>query len=100
MRSIGDRRYTAAAASAIFAERGSTGSVARRVMSRTTSGSARSRAFTGEPRARTRCRCALPSLQAFGDQLPHVLDGQPLLRADDLAAEIGHGQEEGASRAQ
>src|SRR6266850_1281358 len=94
MRSIGDRRYTAAAASAIFAARGSTGSVARRVMSRTTSGSARSRAFTGAPRARTRCGCAL--LQTFGDQLAHVLDGQPLLRAGDLAAEIEHGQAEGA----
>src|SRR5438477_504868 len=36
------------------------------------------------------------SLQTFGDQLAHVLDGQPLLRAGDLAAEIEHGQTEGA----
>src|SRR6267143_6231087 len=95
MRSIGDRRYTAAAASAIFAARGSTGSVARRAMSRTTSGSARSRPFTGAPRARTRCGCARPS-QAFGDQLAHVLDGQPLLGAGHLAAEVQHGQAERA----
>src|SRR2546427_3308313 len=143
MRSIGDRRYTTAAASAIFAPRGSTGSVASRVMSRTRSGSARSRLFTGAPRARTRCGCALPSqarlargraaaahchhrrasradalrlrtaitgaprartrcgcalpsLQTFGDQLAHVLDGQPLLGAGHLAAEVHHGQAERA----
>src|SRR2546427_13002404 len=96
MRSIGDRRYTTAAASAIFAPRGSTGSVASRVMSRTRSGSARSRLFTGAPRARTRCGCALPSLQTFGDQLAHVLDGQPLLGAGHLAAEVHHAQPERA----
>src|SRR5262245_35806328 len=63
-------------------------------MSRTTSGSARSRAFTTAPRARTRCGCALPSPQALGDELAHVLDRQSLVRADDLAAEVHHGQAE------
>src|SRR5262245_44259992 len=49
-----------------------------------------------EPRAgrRPAAPAAAPSSQTFGDELAHVLDGQSLLGADHLAAEVDHRQAE------
>src|SRR3989441_4077449 len=84
-RSTGETRYRTAAASAIFAVLGRTGSTARPVMVRTMAGRARS--------------SALMSFQALDDQLAHVLHGERLLGALHLAPEVEHGQTEGTARA-
>src|SRR3989442_1874148 len=83
IRSTGETRYRTAAASAIFAALGRTGSTARPVMVRTMDGRARS--------------SALMSFQALGHQLADILHGEPLLGALHLAAEIDHGQTEGTA---
>src|SRR5256712_8302964 len=85
IRSTGETRYRTAAASAIFAALGRTGSTARPVMVRTMDGRARS--------------SALMSFQDLGDQLAHVLHGERLLGALHLATEVVHGQTVGTARA-
>src|SRR5262245_29966486 len=88
-RSSGLARYTAAATSAILADRGNRGSVTSRPMSRAMSGRAFTRAFTA----------AMGLLKAFGHHLADVLHAEPLLRAHDLATEVDHRQAERARRA-
>src|SRR6266508_2481087 len=112
-RSTGETRYRTAAASAIFAALGRTGSTARPVMVRTMAGNARSSALTvtgavstvqtegGLRKARPGSDTPVltPSFQALCDQLADVLHGERLLGHLHFPTEIDHGETEGTARA-